>query len=149
MMKSLWLLLAVLATFVHCQKNDTFNDWKQKYGKSYNQADSIKNEAEAKKTYDENAARVAKHNRNPKATYKQELNSEADLTPEEISKYRNGVTYKSNNTESNSSSTTRKPNDGIEKRSTSLKPSKSPKSPDSNKTPNLKGSIETPIDYRR
>lgn len=144
-MKSLWLLLAVLATFVQCQTNDNFNDWKNKYGKTYNKADSIKSETEAKKTFDENVARIAKHNSDPNATYKQEVNSEADLTPEEIRKYRNGVTYKSNDTENNSRSTTREPKDDNRKSSTSS-PSKSP---DSKKSPNVKGSIEKPIDYTR
>lgn len=133
-MKSLWILLAVLVSFVNSQKSDDFQVWKKKYGKSYNTPDSIKAEAEAEKTFNKNAASVAKHNSDKTATYKQELNAEADLTPEELIKYRQGYfpkkdgsdTNEADNTESTKKQNNEQPN---EDRSTSSKPSSGSRSP--------------------
>lgn len=69
--------------------NSDFKAWKAKYGKSYKSSAS-KSEADAQKTFQENAKKVADHNSCPNVTYKQSLNSNADLNANEIATNRTG-----------------------------------------------------------
>lgn len=70
---------------------ESFKDWKLKNGKKYSAKSGGKTETDAEKTFKENVAKIAKHNSNPKATYKQTANANADMTPEEIRKSRKGL----------------------------------------------------------
>lgn len=112
-MNRFWLLLIVLATFVAAQTtpktSKNFNLWKQKYRKSYSNSGTGKNESAAEKVYYQNAAKIEKHNSNKNATYKQNANSNADLTSNEAKKSRRGYkpSAKKSNETKNSKTTSK------------------------------------------
>lgn len=126
--------------------NESFKDWKKQNGKTYT-ASSPKTESQAEKTFKENIAKIKKHNSDPKATYKQAANINADLTPEEVRKTRKG--YKSpakssNNTTKNSKLKAKFHVDMKAKKNSTLK-SKMIKS----SKKNLKSSMPDSLDYSR
>lgn len=131
-MKAACFLFAVLVAFVAAQ-NDGFKNWAQKQGKNY-KSDGSKSEADAAKAYKENAAKIAKHNSNPKSTYKQGTNAQSDMTEEERKKCKGSITdgQKENKTKS----------------STNGKYKSSVPQPTFN-TQNYKAKVPDSLDYRR
>lgn len=129
---SSWFLLIALAALVAAQTTrksaNNFKDWKQKHGKSY--LGKEKNETDAEKTFNANVAKIAKHNKLNNSTYKQDANSNADLTTDEVNKSRKG--YKPNPKSANMTKR--------DKSSPQLK--KSLKS-------NLKANLPSSLDYTR
>lgn len=91
---TLVLLFTALVVIAVAQKTtkksesgNNFGEWKKKYGKSYKAG---KTEKQAEANFKANAAKIAKHNSNPKKTYKAGINANADMTDAEIKKYRKG-----------------------------------------------------------
>jgi Cathepsin propeptide inhibitor domain (I29) len=92
-MKAIIALAVVFVTGTFAAQNgssaDDFNSWKERYAKSYSKNDG-KNETVAQQNFKKNVAAINKHNSDPEATYKQKVNSHADMTKEEFEKTRCG-----------------------------------------------------------
>lgn len=92
-MKAIWILLVVIAVAA-AQTGDSFDMWKKKNNRIYSSSNS---EAKASATYKANCDSIAKHNSNPKETYKQSANMHADMTADEVTQQRKG--YKKNSSD--------------------------------------------------
>lgn len=94
------LLLAVSVVAFAQQRSSTeppkvpkmsYGDFKKKFKKSDGLLkSSVRSDAAAEKTYNENCANIEQHNKKPNETYKQGISSNADMTAEDISKTRKG-----------------------------------------------------------
>lgn len=85
----------IVVTFVTAEDSDEFKKWKDRFQKTYSDK-SVKCEAAARKTFEENKAAIDKHNKDANATYTQKANAQTDMSKEEFEKYRTGL--KSNKT---------------------------------------------------
>jgi predicted DNA-binding WGR domain protein len=86
------IALTTFATFllfvaVAAQK-DAFSKWKEQHKKDGYKDD--KTESAARKTFNDNAVAIDKHNRDPSATYKQKPNAYSDMSSAEFEKQRTG-----------------------------------------------------------
>lgn len=63
-------------------REPSFEQWKKQHGKTYSSKGS-KTESEAKQIYRTNVAKIVGHNHNPRATYRQGVNSRADMNDAE------------------------------------------------------------------
>lgn len=89
---ALIFLFSVFFTFVEAQNDEiktSYQEWMTKFKKTG--LKGTQNVTQAEKTFNANAARIAKHNSNKKATYEQALNANADMTASEIKKKRKGL----------------------------------------------------------
>lgn len=90
------IVLVGLVTVITAQNSSSLDPdyvaWKAKYKPAENlKTTQSQNDTQAEKNFKDNAARVAKHNKNKNATYVQELNANADMTAKQIKKTRKGL----------------------------------------------------------